>query len=85
MFGLFGTATDSLLCRIPVVVAKRAAKTLSAFHFTLAAADFLSRIDDRVVEALMIAFDMVMNEEGSYGSTQRSLTEEDDPVQRLPL
>ena len=81
MFGLFGTATDSLLCRIPVVVAKRATKTLSAFHFTLAAADFVSRIDDRVVEALMIAFAMVMNEEGSYGSTQRGLTEEDDPVQ----
>ncbi len=66
---MFGTATDSLLCRIPVVISKRAAKTLTAFHFALAAADFLSRIDDRVVEALMIAFDMVMNEEGSYGST----------------
>ncbi len=54
---------------------------LTAFHCALAAADFVSRIDDRVVEALMIAFDMVMNEEGSYGSTQRGLTEKDDPVQ----
>ncbi len=29
MFGLFGTATDSLLCRIPVIVSKRASKPLS--------------------------------------------------------
>ena len=81
MFGFFGTATDSLLCCIPVVVSKRAAKTFTAFHFALAASDFVSSIDDRVVEALMIAFAMVVKKVGRYGSTQRTLTEEDDLVQ----
>ena len=77
MFGLLAAATDSLLCRVSVVVSKRAAKTLTTLHVTLAAANLVSRIDDRVFEALMLAFAMVMSEEGSDGATQRALTEKE--------
>ena len=83
MFGLLAAATDSLLCRVPVVVSKRAAKTLTALHVALAAANLVSTIDDRVFEALMIAFAMVMSEEGSDGATQRALTEKDQSREAL--
>ena len=55
---------------IPVVVAKQSTKPLVAVDLAVSLTDFVARFNDPVVQALMIAFLMVMGEISGDGLSQ---------------
>ena len=74
-----------LLCRVAVVITEQAAQSLTTSHVSMGTADAFFRFDQRVPEPLMVALSMIMMHELSDGPAQRSLTEEDHPLQALAL
>jgi len=71
--------------RFAVIVPQDAAESLAALDLTGDAADFLARIDQSVVDALVIALSVIMGEERNHGGLQRLLSEEDQAMQALIL
>ena len=68
-----------------MVVPQDAAESLAALDVTTDAADFLARIDQSVVEALVIALCVIMGQERNRSGLQRLLSEEDQAMQALIL
>ena len=69
--------------RVAVVVPQDAAESLAALDLTGGVADFLARINQSVVEGLMIALCVIMDQERDHGSMQRPLREKDQAVEAL--
>ncbi len=68
-----------------VVVPQHAAESLAALDLTGDAAHFLARIDQSVVEALVIALSVIMGQERNRSGLDRLLSEEDQAMQALIL
>ena len=66
-----------------MVVPQDAAESLSALDLTGGAAEFPARIDQSVVEGLVIALYVIMGQESDHGDTQRSLPEKDQAVCKI--
>ena len=68
-----------------VVVSQDAAESLAALDVTTDATDFLGRIDQSVVEALVIALCVIMGQERNRSGVDRFLSEEYQAMQALIL
>jgi hypothetical protein len=58
---------------------------LAARDIIRCAANFVTRVDQLVVEPLMIALCVIMGQESNYGSTQRPLPKKDQAMEALVL
>ena len=74
-----------LLCGVAVVITEQTAQSHTTSHLPVRTADASFRFEQRVPEPLMVALSVIMMDELSDGTTQRSLTEEDHPLQALAL
>lgn len=66
-----------------VVVAEEPAEPLAAFDLARASADLLARLDDPVVQALVVPLAVIVGQEFPRRVAQRVLAEEDHPAETL--
>ena len=66
---------ESKLCGVAVIVTEHAAQSLATLDGAVASNDFIARIDELVVQALMVAFAVVVVQEGDRCPAQRLLAE----------
>ncbi len=68
-----------------MVVAKQTTESLVALDFTILPANFITRCDDLVVEALMVSLSVIMFQELADSGAKHLLTEEDQFQETLFL
>ncbi len=66
-----------------MIVAKHATKPFATLDLTIALANFVARLDDLIVQALVISLSVIMNNEFIAGISQRTLTEEYHSIEAL--
>ena len=71
------------LRRVAVVVPKHSAEPFPALYFAGSPADLIIRVDNSILQSLMIPFLMVMGGEVFQSSFQRLPAKEDHPVEAL--
>src|SRR5262249_44350077 len=71
------------LGRLPIVVPQQAAQMLATLDFSHVTADFLPRLDQSIVQPLVIAFFMIMADVRTDRPAQHGLAKENHPVQTL--
>ena len=76
-------ATSKLLCSVAIVVPQQTTKPLAAFDIAMMLANFFTRLDDRVTQALMISLAVIMRQEFMASVAQRLLTKEDHSIETL--
>ena len=66
-----------------MIVVQQAAEPFAAFNRARDRSDFLGRLDDSIIEPLMISLLVIMCQEFGAGVSQRPFTEEDQLVKTL--
>ena len=69
----------------PRALTQHAAESLPAHNFTSGAVRFLTRLNQSVVQPLMVSLLVIMSQESNYGGLQPSLPEKDHPMEALVL
>ena len=75
----------SCLCGGAVVVAEQPAEAFATDDVAVAPADLIAGLDDGVAQALVVAFGVVVAEEGVDGFAERPFPEEDHAVEGFVL
>ena len=83
--GIEAAATSKLLCSVAIVVPQQTTKPLTAFDFAMMLANFLTPLDDRVTQALMILLPVIMRHVLADDVAKMVLTEENELVEALVL
>ena len=66
---------------VSIVISQQTAEPLTTLNFASVTTDFISPVDDLVVEPLVVAFFVVMVEASVHSTTKGLLAEEDHPIQ----
>ncbi|MBP87226.1 MAG: hypothetical protein CMJ64_10980 [Planctomycetaceae bacterium] len=75
--------TADWLCRIAIVVLQQTTELFVALDRACRLSTFVSRVDDLVVQPLMVSLAVVVRQELSDGISQRMLAEQNQPLQAL--
>ena len=81
--GIEAAATSKMLRSVAIVVPQQTAKSFTAFDFATMLANFFTRLDDRVPQALMISLAVIMRQEFMASFSQRFLTKEYHSIETL--
>ena len=71
------------LCSVPMVLLQKPTKPFTTLNVTVRLPVFLPRFDEHVTQPLMISLPIGTEKVLANSTSQRSLAEEDDPVETL--